>query len=176
MDAPILSFEPITRFAPGDLAEIIGRSYAALVASSPRIWGREPERWQDLDCQAFANPDTVGRCVFISRLGPAPVGLGSYDPRPGPAYGEIGQNCILPEFRGRGFGSRQVREILRRLETLGLRAARVTTSGHPFFEPARRMYEGLGFREIRRRPGGPDPGYPLIEFARELGRLSELDR
>ena len=176
MDELLLIFEPISRFAPGDLAEIVARSYAALVESSPKVWGREREKWKDFDRRAFASPDTVGRCVFVSRFGPAPVGLGSYDPRPGPVYGEIGQNCILPEFRGRGFGRRQVGEILRRLGTVGIRAARVTTSGHPFFEPARTMYEALGFREIRRTPGGPDPAYPLIEFARELGPPSELDR
>jgi ribosomal protein S18 acetylase RimI-like enzyme len=176
MDELFLIFEPISRFAPGDLAEIVARSYAALVESSPEVWGREREKWEDFDRRAFASPDTVGRCVFVSRFGPEPVGLGSYDPRPGPVYGEIGQNCVLPEFRGRGFGSRQVREILGRFETLGIRTARVTTSGHPFFEPARRMYEGLGFREIRRFAGGPDPGYPLIELARELDRPSELDR
>ncbi len=175
MDVPLLSFEPIARFAPGDLARIIGRSYAALVESSPEVWGREREKWQDFDRLAFADPDTVGRCVFVGCLGSEPAGLASYDPRPGPAYGEIGQNCVLPEVRGRGLGSRQILEILGRFRALGIRTARVTTSGHPFFEPARRMYGGLGFREIRRFPGGPDPACPLIEFERDLVLASELD-
>jgi GNAT superfamily N-acetyltransferase len=164
MSDPLLTFEPVSVFSPGELALIIGRSYAALVEERPDVWGREREKWADFDRRAFADPDTVGRCVFVSCLERQPVGLGSYDPRPGPAHGEIGQNCVLPGFRGRGFGRRQILEILRRFEAAGILAARVTTSGHPFFDPARTMYRGLGFREIRRFPGGPDPRYPLIEL------------
>jgi GNAT superfamily N-acetyltransferase len=176
MPVPGLRFEPICVLAPGDLAVIIGRSYAALIAEAPDLWGGESVKWEDFDRRAFACPAAEGRCVFVSRLGQEPVGLASYDPRPAPAYGEIGQNCVLPRFRGRGFGSLQVAEVLRRFKAMGIKEARVTTSGHPFFEPARRMYGGLGFREARRFSGGPDPRYPLLEFVLRLGGSSELDR
>lgn len=168
MDASILTFEPVSRFSPGDLADIIGRSYAGLLEKWPDPWEREHENWEDFDRQAFAHPDTVGRCVFVSRLEQRPVGLGSYDPRPGPSYAVIGQNCVLPEYRGRGFGRRQILEIFRRFGAENVRAARVTTSEHPFFLPALRMYGDLGFQEIRRLTGGPDPRYRLIELERGL--------
>lgn len=162
-----LDFSPITLFSPGDLASIIGRSYAALVAEDPVRWAAERGSWEEFDRRVFAAPDTVGRCVFISRLGPEPVGLASFDPRPGPAYGLVGQNCVLPEYRGRGFGKDQIIEVLARLRDRGVGAARVTTSGHPFFRPALEMYRGLGFREVRRYPGGPDPRYPLIDLEKD---------
>jgi GNAT superfamily N-acetyltransferase len=175
-DIETLRFEPISPFSPGALADIIGRSYAELVGKWPEPWEQEREKWADFDRQAFALPDTVGRCVFVSCLEDRPVGLASYDPRPGPRYGIVGQNCVLPEFRGRGFGKRQILEILRRFRETRMRAARVTTSEHPFFNPARRMYRSLGFKEIRHYPGGPDLCFKLIELEIDLAILSELDR
>jgi ribosomal protein S18 acetylase RimI-like enzyme len=166
-------FEPISVLAPGGLAEIIGLSYAALVAERPDLWAGERAKWEDFDRRAFAHPGTVGRCVFVARLGHETVGLASYDPRPAPARGEIGQNCVLPEFRGRGLGGRQIEEVLRRFRAAGIREARVTTSAHPFFAPARKMYEGLGFREVGRFAGGPDPRYALVEFSLKLVGASE---
>jgi len=176
MDSPDLSFAPASDFPPGTLADIIGRSYAGLLAQGPDAWKDERRKWEDFDRDAYAYPDTVAQCVFVTRLGDEPVGLASFDPRPGPAYGIVGQNCVLPEFRGHGYGKLQVLEVLRRLGDRGLKAARVTTSGHPFFAPALRMYRSLGFKDIRRRYGGPDPRYRLIELELVLKSPSEPDR
>lgn len=176
MDSPALSFEPISLFPPGTLAEIIGRSYAELLEKWPDGWTDEPRKWADLDRDAYAFPETVGKCFFVSRLAGETVGMASFDPRPGPAYGIVGQNCVLPEFRGRGFGKLQVLEILRRIRDGRMKAARVTTSEHPFFVPALRMYRSLGFKDIRRRYGGPDRRYRLIELEMDLAGRSEADR
>jgi GNAT superfamily N-acetyltransferase len=166
-DSP-LTFEPISLFARGELAEIIAKSYAELVEKWPDPWEREREKWEDYDRQAFDHPDTVGRCIFVSCLERKPVGSASYDPRPGPSYAIVGQNCVLPEYRCRGFGRRQILEILGRFKAQEIRRARVTTSEHPFFLPAVRMYRDLGFQEIRRLTGGPDPRYQLVELEKRL--------
>jgi len=142
-----------------------------LVEAWPEYWKDEETKWDEFDKQGFDNPDTVGECIFVSCLEGEPVGLASYDPRHEPAYGIIGQNCILPECRGWGFGGRQILEILRRFEEREIEVARVTTSEHPFFLPARKMYGALGFREIRRFAGGPDPRFGLIELALPLAPL-----
>jgi GNAT superfamily N-acetyltransferase len=168
MDELPLIFEPISFFSPGNLADMIGRSYAELRKKWPDPWEPVEEKWEDFDRQAFAHPDTVGQCVFVSCLEGNPVGLASYDPRSAPSYAIVGQNCVLPEYRGRGFGKRQILEILRRFRAKEIRLARVTTSEHPFFLPALRMYGDLGFQEIRRLTGGPDPRYQLIELEKGL--------
>jgi GNAT superfamily N-acetyltransferase len=176
MDAPALLFEPVSLFPPGTVAGIVGRSYAELLERWPDAWKDEPREWAEFDREVYAYPDTIGQCVFVGRLGGEIVGLASYDPRPGPAYGIVGQNCVLPEFRGRGFGKLQVLEVLRRIGERRMRAARVTTSEHPFFVPALRMYRSLGFKDIRRRYGGPDRRYRLIELELDLAGRSEPER
>jgi ribosomal protein S18 acetylase RimI-like enzyme len=165
-----LTFAPISQFSPGALADLLHKSYAGLVEKWPGRWDREAGKWDDFDRQAFAHPDTIGKCVFVSRLGNEPVGLASYDPRGGPRYGLIGQNCILPEYQGRGFGKQQILEILSRLKARRIEAARVMTSEHPFFLPARKMYRALGFEEVRRFAGGPDADYGLIELEMTIVR------
>jgi GNAT superfamily N-acetyltransferase len=163
-----LTFAPISRFAPGALADLIRRSYAELVEKWPAHWEGESAKWDDFDREAFGYPETIGRCVFVSCLNGEPVGLASFDPRQAPQYGVVGQNVILPEFRGRGFGKLQILQVLSRLRERGIATARVTTSEHPFFLPALRMYESLGFKEFRRYPGGPDPNYGLIDLEMQL--------
>jgi len=168
MNKPTLIFGPISLFSPGELADIVGRSYVELVEKWPDPWGREREKWEDFDRQAFAHPESMGKCVFVSCHEGKPVGLASYDPRPGPSYAIVGQNCVLPEYRCQGFGRLQIFEILRRFRTRKIRLARVTTSEHPFFLPAVRLYKDLGFQEIRRLVGGPDPSFHLIELEKKL--------
>ena len=152
-----LIFEPITRHAPGVLAQLLARSYAELIETDAEFWGRVPDDWERGDREAFESPDTVGACVFITTFAGETVGFGSFDPRQAPATGAVGHHCILPAFRGRGFGKRQVEEILRRLVERSASKAVATTSAHPFFLPARRTYEACGFVEIARTAGGPDP-------------------
>jgi len=38
--------------------------------------------------------------------------------------------------------------------------AEVTTDASVFFQPARKMYQACGFREIKRIPGGGDSQFP----------------
>jgi len=180
VEKPRLEFATIAGFKRGDLADILRRSYAALVEERPESWKSEEAKWDDFDRQAFAHRESIGKCVFVSLPGnddlfsDKPIGLASYDPRRAPEFGTVGQNCVLPEFRGRGFGREQILEILRRFREGGIAAARVTTSEHPFFLPALRMYQGLGFLEARRIAGGPDPRYRLIDL--ELRISGNWDR
>jgi ribosomal protein S18 acetylase RimI-like enzyme len=168
MDPKTLVFAPIAFCRPGLLSDLLRRSYAGLVESCPEHWAQEAGKWDDLDREAFAQPKSIGKCVFVSALDDHLVGLASYDPRHEPEYGIVGQNCILPEYRGRGFGKLQIVETLRRFGERTTQAARVTTSEHPFFAPALGMYQSLGFREIRRFAGGPDPRYELVELEIKL--------
>jgi GNAT superfamily N-acetyltransferase len=164
----MLEFRPITEHEPGILASLLERSYAEIASADVRFLENERSKWLAFDTEAFGNPDTVGRCVFITCLNGTPIGFGSFDPRQGPEMGVIGHNCILPEYRGRGFGKAQIQEIVRRMRALGIRNAVVTTGESRLFAPAQRMYELCGFRETRRYVQSPDDGFRLIEYGRRL--------
>lgn len=159
----MLTFEPISIIEPGDLAKIIYTSYAHLVESDPERWNQEKSKWDDFDKQAFGVP-AIGKCLFITCLNGKLIGLASYDPRQWPEVGIIGQNCILPEFRGHGYGVKQIEKILDIFKKNKVKKARVTTSEHPFFTSAQKMYKSLGFIETERELGGPDPKYKIINF------------
>lgn len=163
----MMRFTAITNYQPGDLYNIIHSSYTKLVEEYPEQWKTEKEKWKDFDQQAFANAK-IGACLFVTCENNIPVGLASWDPRKWPESGEIGQNCILPEFQGKGYGKMQICEILRIFKEHYVKKALVTTSEHPFFTPAVKMYQSLGFKEVRRKVGGPDSRFKLIEMVRDL--------
>jgi GNAT superfamily N-acetyltransferase len=164
----MLCFTPISQHKPGTLAHILRKAYAGILASDPQYWQVETQNWEQFDREAFENPETIGKCVFITTLDNASIGFGSFDPRQKPVLGIIGHNCILPEFRNAGYGKQQIDELVLRLKALAIRRVEVTTSEHPFFLPAQRMYLACGFHERRRYAGGPDPRYRIIEFDRDI--------
>jgi len=162
-----ITFTSIAGEKEGTIARLLQKSYAALLATDP-IWQSECANWEQYDKEVFDNPETVGSCIFLTRLDGDIVGFASWDPRQCPEYGIIGHNCVLPEFRGRGFGKYQIDEVLRRLRALGTRKANVSTNDHPFFLPAQRMYMACGFREVRRQASARDHNTMSIEYEKCL--------
>jgi GNAT superfamily N-acetyltransferase len=154
---------------PGTIASILRSSYAPLVSSDTKLWSSEIQEWKRFDMDIYGNPDTIGQCTFLSWWGKKVVGFGSFDPRQMPDLGIIGHNCILPEFRGRGFGKQQIAEILRRFRTMGIKLTKVVTLDHPFFAPARAMYISCGFKEEKHYPWETDRRYSYIEYLQHLG-------
>jgi GNAT superfamily N-acetyltransferase len=153
---------------PGIIASLLGQAYADLVKSDPSLWEPEQENWEQYDREVFGQPISVGACVFLTRLDGRVVGFGSWDPRQRPYLGIIGHNCVLPEFRGRGLGKRQIQEILRRFREMAIETAKASTSDHPFFVPAQRMYATCGFREVRRILWDRDPKQRVIEYEKRI--------
>ena len=158
-----LTFEPITNHCPGIIERLLAESCADLPPTDIE-WAR----WREADRETFENPETVGKSTFITCLDGEPVGMGSYDPRARPETGVIGHNGILPGYRGRGFGKRQIEEILRRMRELGIRTVVVSTGDHPFFAAAQRMYPACGFNEIRRGWKDGESRFRVIEYEKEL--------
>ena len=154
---------------PGIISGLLNQSYAELVQAQPELWESEKENWEEFDRNVFQNPGTIGACTFLTWCEKDVVGFFSFNPRPGPAYGVIGHNCILPEYRNRGFGKRQIAEILRQFEQMGIRQARVSTNDDPFFVPAQRMYTACGFVEVNRVPFDRDPKQNMIHYEMEIG-------
>jgi len=152
----------------GLIASMLKRSYADLVELDQQHWGPEVPKWEEFDREVFEHPDTVGTCVFLTWSGDRLVGFASYDPRQRPEFGIVGHNCVLPEFRGNGFGKQQIQEIVRRFRAMGIRLAQVSTSENPFFTPAQRMYTACGFRETGHRPWDGDASRNVIEYEMKL--------
>ena len=158
----VVTFTPITNQQPGTIFSLLSESYTP-------IWNDElEETMRKFDREVFDNPHTVGACTFITCLDGQPIGLASYDPRPGPELAIIGHNCILPDYQGQGFGRKQIAEILRRLGDQHFAKVTVTTSDHPFFVPAQKMYQACGFKETRRFHQHPGSLGQTIEYGLEL--------
>ena len=153
-----LAFTPISEHLPGTIFSLLRESYAPL-------WNERMEaNYRKVDQDTFENPDTIGACTFITCLNDEPIGFACYDPRPGPESAIIGHNCILPTYQGRGFGRQQIAEILRRLREREFHKVTVTTSDHPFFVPAQKLYLACRFREVRRFNQTPDSECLTIEY------------
>lgn len=156
---------------PGLIASILKQSYADLLESDEEHWGPEVPKWEQFDLEVFQHPDTIGSCVFLSWSDDHLVGFGSYDPRQKPKFGIIGHNCVLPAFRGKGFGKQQIQEILRRFQAQGISTAKTSTLAGTWHIPAQRMYIACGFRETGRHPWDGDPSQTVIEYEKQLGKL-----
>jgi len=163
----MLEFTAFRRHKPGLIPSLLFRSYADYFRYDPDCESTWKRAWEAYDRDVFEHPDTVGACGFITALDYQPIGFASWDQRQFPT-GVIGHNCVLPEFRGNGYGTRQIEEVLHILR--GERFVRVlaTTGQHPFFEPARRMYQALGWREVKRQPGDECSGYGTVTYELRL--------
>ena len=158
----MVEFTGIAGYEAGIVHSLLCRSFAELLNDALE------EKIKSFDKDIFENPDTIGACTFISTLGGEAVGMASWDPRQGPAVGVIGYNCILPEYQGKGFGTAQIKEILRRLKKDGFKKVMVRTGEHPFFVSAQKMYAACGFSEKKRYETGDQPGYGTIDYEIEV--------
>ncbi len=159
-----IEFTPLLDQKPGTILSLLDRAYAQALKDDPALWEPERSKWAEYDREVFENRGTVGAALFLTRVGGKLAGFGSWDPRGRPRSARIGFNCILPEFRGRGLGQAQLREILRRLREMGVQTVQVRTLDIPFFGPARRMYEACGFREIGRTPWPRANTHNLVDY------------
>jgi ribosomal protein S18 acetylase RimI-like enzyme len=157
-----LRFHSAARYEPGAVYSILAPCYADILDSAFE------ERLREFDREVFENPDTVGVCTLITSLDGDIAGLASYDPRQGPRVGIIGHNGILPAYRQRGYGVQQIAEVLRIFRARRYDWARVSTSEHPFYQPAQRMYEACGFRECRRVEASDKGPYRIIHYEMPL--------
>jgi GNAT superfamily N-acetyltransferase len=160
----MLTFGSITQQDVGTIAALLMESYEELLSTEQRFWQEQRNSWLQFDAEVFDNLTTIGQCVFLTRLNANIIGFSSFDPRCAPSSGLMGHNSILPRFRGQGYGRLQILETLRRLRIRSILKAIVSTSEHPFFISAQRMYLACGFQETKRYPGEPQHGYQIIEY------------
>ncbi|RPI02564.1 MAG: GNAT family N-acetyltransferase [Ignavibacteriae bacterium] len=164
----MLTFDSITQKDNGTIATMLMESYEELLSTGQQFWHDQKDSWVKYDAEVFDHLTTIGQCIFLTRFDTDIIGFSSFDPRRGPSFGVIGHNCILPKFRGQGFGKRQIQETLRRLKMRSIRNVIVSTSEHPFFIPAQKMYLACGFQETKRYSGESQLGYRIIEYEMPL--------
>ena len=137
-------------------------------APAKEIVLREEQAWKEFDQSVFENPETIGKCGFVSSLENEPVGFASWDPRNLPEFALVGHDCILPKFQGQGLGRLQLIEVVKRLNKLRVKKIKVSTGADGFFLPARRMYLSGGFQEIRRAPHHTIPNFEVVYFEKVI--------
>ena len=159
----MLEFTGFDKHERGTIPSLLQRSYADYFLVDPACEAGWTQAWAEYDREIFARPDTVGACGFITTVDGVAVGFAAWNPRGFPV-GVVGANCVLPEFRGNGYGTHQMQEVLRIFEREGFETVQVTTGEHDFFEPARRMYEACGWREVARGPGDRGSAFGTILY------------
>jgi GNAT superfamily N-acetyltransferase len=157
----------------GTILRLLQESYQALPGLPRSLIEQWEPDWQQYDNDIFACPDTVGACGFVTTCDGTMVGFASWDPRQRPTL-VVGHNCILPAFRGNGFGVRQMEELLARAQANGFTRAIVSTGDHLAFLPAQRMYLATGFHETRRFT--IEDGWRMVEYEQTLPRPNRTQR
>ena len=163
----MLEFKKLTAWKEGLIFSLLERSYERLLKAKPDLAESWYKDWEQYDGEVFQFPETVGASGFFTLFDENIIGFGSYNPRQRPELGIIGHNCILPEFRGRGFGKAQILKIIGIFKELGVKKVKVTTGEHPFFKSAQKMYVTCGFIE-NRRFHGQDLEFREIEYILEI--------
>jgi len=74
----------------------------------------------------------------------------------------IGQNCLLPDHQGHGYGKKQIEYIIKIFREKNFREIRAITGDHEFFISAQKMYISCGFQEQRKIKGDL---FKRIEFS-----------
>lgn len=158
-----LVFKGLCDFPRGTVISLLSRSYADLALRESALLREWQRGWEQYDDDIHRHPDTVGRCGFVSSLAETVIGFGSWDPRSFPTA-QIGHNCIIPEFRGRGYGAQQMSHTTALLHTYGFTRAVARTGNIAFFEPARRVYQRCGFVAAGTLPAAPGIPFGITEY------------
>lgn len=93
-------------------------------------------------------------------FGPTPLTEGTYD---------LYWIAVAPERQGAGVGRRLMAWVEDRLRGNGARLLLIETSSQPRYEPTRRFYLGLGYREAARIAGFYKPGDDRVIYAKYFG-------
>lgn len=150
-------FKPFATGKPGLIYDMLCKSYQELETVESQLVADWKKSWKRYDDEIFKFPDTVGASGFLTIVENQIVGFASFDPRQLPHLGTIGHNCILPEFRNRGYGKTQLLEMVRLFREKDCQNIEASTGDHTFFRPALRMYKSCGFFERRREADATMP-------------------
>jgi ribosomal protein S18 acetylase RimI-like enzyme len=91
--------------------------------------------------------------------GPTPLTDGTYD---------LYWMAVAPDQQGFGFGKELVRWLEKKVAEEGGRIVLIETSSQPKYDPTRRFYSGLGYKEISRIPDFYRRGDDRITYIKKM--------
>ena len=141
-----IEFKSFSDYTRGILYKQLVDSY-----SFDSIWQEHADKdWKDYDNFFYDNLQFTDDCGFVTILNGEPIGHISWDPRNMPRYVEIGHNCIVSKYKGKGYGKKQLQEAINRIAQYeGIQKIIVTTNGK--LTPAQHNYESVGFKLHQKR-------------------------
>jgi ribosomal protein S18 acetylase RimI-like enzyme len=120
------------------------------------IYLAQPEQ-RDYDLAVVENES--GSVAGYMAYGPTPMAEGTYD---------LYWMAVSPDQQGLGLGKELVNWLEKRVGEEGGRMILIETSSQPKYEPTRRFYAGLGYKEISRIPDFYRPGDDRITYVKPI--------
>ena len=160
----MITYKQIDFFEQGIILKLLKKSYQGLFQYFPDENRSLYDESEQEDKEAFKNPDTIGRHVLFTCIHDNPIGYFSWDDRQYP-LGIVGQNCILPNHQGQGFGKKQIELIIKIFQDKKFNEIRAITGDHEFFIASQKMYIRCGFQEQRKTKGDL---FKRIEFSKRI--------
>ncbi len=141
-----IEFKSFNEFTRGILYQQLLDAYSF----NPECCHAWEKDWIEYDNFFYDHLRFTNDCGFVMLLDGVPMGHISWDPRNLPDYVILGHNCILTEFKGKGYGHLLLTEAIKRIKTYeGIKKIIVTTN--EIMIPAQRNYESVGFKLKNRR-------------------------
>lgn len=112
---------------------------------------------KDYDIVVVEDPEGV--VAGYMTWGPTPLAVGAYD---------LYWMAVSPKAQGRGLGKRLVRWLEDKAASLGGRLIIIETAGKPEYEPTRKFYLGMGYREVARIPEYYAPGDDRVIYTKSI--------
>jgi RimJ/RimL family protein N-acetyltransferase len=148
-----LEYRKISDFDKGILYRLLADAYS-FDERYVKCWGSD---WKEFDDFFFDNLEIADKYGFITTLNGDPIGHISWDPRNMPEYVAFGHNCIATEYKGNGYGKRQLKEAVDRIKTYdGLKKIIVETNSN-LVTP--RNYESAGFKLYQTRKNDSETAF-----------------
>lgn len=145
-----LEFRKFTEFDRGIMYELLVDAYS-FDERCKKCWD---ENWRESDDFFFDNPEIADKYGFVTCIDGKPIGFICWDPRNRPEYVEIGHNGIRTEYKGNGYGKKQLQEAVNRIKEYdNLKEIRVWTNSNLV---APRNYESVGFQLYDRKINDSD--------------------
>ena len=149
----MIEFRKISDFPKGTLYDQLADAYS-FHPDCRRYWDG---MWKEYDDFFYSNLGSFAdECGFITAIDGVAVGHISWDPRKSPQSVSIGHNCIITDFKGRGYGKMQLQEAIRRI-VKKYDAEKIIVTTNELTLPAQKNYESAGFVKIARRKNADTP-------------------